>query len=240
MKLSKKEWLVVLTLIIICFTIDPVYAGPGGTVAKAFFRTWWGKLILILLTVIFLPLIIYMRLIEYRKAREIKKILSQLSKEHKAFHWLQLQKEFHNIIRRVYQAWQEEDLSQVKQYVNHWYWQNQQEVYLDRWKKENLQNISRLKDITKVRPLYLEISEEPNFENSRIAIVITVVAEDYLIDRETQKVVEGKKGYDELDYVWFLEYSEGQWLLDDIQEGSMALEIAKMPNEVPEYLVAKA
>ena len=74
MNLSKKEWLVVLTLIIICFTIDPIYAGPGGAVAKAFFRTWWGKLILILLTVIFLPLIVYMRLIEYRKAREIKKV----------------------------------------------------------------------------------------------------------------------------------------------------------------------
>jgi hypothetical protein len=240
MNLSKKEWLVVLTLIIICFTVDPVYAGPGGTVAKAFFRTWWGKLILILLTVIFLPLIVYMRLIEYRKAREIKKILSQLGKENKSFHWLQLHKEFSNIIRRVYQAWQEEDMSQVKQYVNHWYWQNQQEVFLDRWKKENLQNISRLKDITKIRPLYLEISEEPDFENSRIAIAITVVAEDYLIDRDTQKVVEGKKGYDELDYVWFLEYTEGKWLLDDIQEGGMAIEVAKMPNEVPEYLSIKA
>ena len=68
MNLSKKEWLVVLTLIIICFTIDPVYAGPGGTVAKAFFRTWWGKLILIILTVIFLPLIVYMLLIAYRIA----------------------------------------------------------------------------------------------------------------------------------------------------------------------------
>lgn len=44
MNWTKKEWLFFITVIIILFTIDPVYAGPGGTVAKAFFKTWWGKL----------------------------------------------------------------------------------------------------------------------------------------------------------------------------------------------------
>lgn len=233
MNMSRKEWLLFLTVIVVLFTIDPVYAGPGGTVAKAFFKTWWGKLILIVITIVLLPLIIYVRLIEYRKARKIKSILSQLSVKHKSFHWLQLHKEFSNIIRRVYIAWSDENLSDVKQYVNHWYWQNQQAVFLDRWKKENLQNISRLKDITKIKPLYLELTEDTNLEGSRIAIAIDVVAEDYLIDRDTKNVVEGKKGYEDLEYVWFLEYTEGQWLLDDIQEGGISLEIAKMPNVIP-------
>ena len=36
-----------ITLIVVLFLfIDPVYAGPGGTVAKALFKTWWGKALL--------------------------------------------------------------------------------------------------------------------------------------------------------------------------------------------------
>lgn len=234
MNWTKKEWLFFITVIIILFTIDPVYAGPGGTVAKAFFKTWWGKLILGLLTIIFLPLIIYIRLIEYRKARKIKKILTQLSVKHKNFHWLQLQKEFKNIIQRVYNAWSNENMSEVKEYVNHWYWQNQQSVFLDQWKRENLKNVSHLREIEKIRPLYLELTDEPNLEGSRIAIAIDVVAEDYLIDRDTNKVVQGKSGYESLEYVWFLEYTEGKWLLDAIEEGGLSLEIAKMPNVIPD------
>jgi len=234
MNWTKKEWLFFITVIIILFTIDPVYAGPGGTVAKAFFKTWWGKLILGLLTIIFLPLIIYIRLIEYRKARKIKKILTQLSLKHKNFHWLQLQKEFKNIIQRVYNAWSNENMSEVKEYVNHWYWQNQQSVFLDQWKKENLKNVSHLREIEKIRPLYLELTEEPNLEGSRIAIAIDVVAEDYLKDRDTNKVIQGKAGYETLEYVWFLEYTEGKWLLDAIEEGGLSLEIAKMPNVIPD------
>src|SRR6218665_872942 len=236
MNWSKKEWIVFLTVVIILFTIDPVYAGPGGTVAKAFFKTWWGKLILGVIVIVFLPLILYVRLVEYRKARKIKKILSQLSLKHREFHWLQLHKEFSNIIRRVYNAWSDEDLSQVKQYVNHWYWQNQQAVFLDQWKKENLKNVSRLKDITKIKQLYLELTDEPNWEGTRIAIAIDVVAEDYLMDIGTQNVVQGKKGYEDLEYVWFLEYTEGKWLLDDIQEGGLSLEVAKMPNVIPQNI----
>ena len=234
MNWSKKEWLFFITVIIILFTIDPVYAGPGGTVAKAFFKTWWGKLILGSLTILVLPLIIYIRLIEYRKARKIKKILTQLSLKHKNFHWLQLQKEFKNIIQRVYNAWSNENMSEVKEYVNHWYWQNQQSVFLDQWKKENLKNVSHLREIEKIRPLYLELTDEPNLEGSRIAIAIDVVAEDYLKDRDTNKVIQGKAGYESLEYVWFLEYTEGKWLLDAIEEGGLSLEIAKMPNVIPD------
>jgi hypothetical protein len=236
MELSKKQWLFILTFMIILCTIDPIYAGPGGAVAKVFFKTWWGKIILLLLTIILLPFIIYIRLIEYRKVRKNKQLLAKIGMKHKEFNWALLNKEFNNIIRRVYNAWSNEDLSEVKEYVNYWYWQNQQAVFLDQWKKENLQNISKLKSISKINPLYIELTDEPNLEGSRIAISVDVVAEDYLVERDTNKVVQGKKGYEDLEYVWFLEYTEGKWLLDDIQEGTLSLQVAKMPNVIPESM----
>jgi len=234
MNTSKKQWLLIVTVVVFLFMIEPMYAGPGGAIAKGLFKSWWGKLLLIGLTIILLPLIIYVRLVEYRKEQKIKKILAQVSLKHKEFSWFQLNKEFTNIIRRVYNAWTNEDMSEVKNYVNHWYWQNQQMTFLDQWKKENLINVSSLKEIKKIRPLYLELSEEPNFEGSRIAIAIDVVAEDYLKDRDTNKIKQGKIGYDVLEYVWFLEYTGGKWLLDAIEEGGMSLEIAKIPNRIPE------
>ena len=236
MNMSRNQWLLLLTVVVFLFMVDPMYAGPGGAVAKVFFKTWWGKIILGIITIVFLPLIIYIRLIEYRKAKKIKSLLAQLSVKHKEFSWLNLDKEFSNVIRRVYNAWSNEDLSEVKNYMNHWYWQNQQSVFLDQWKRENLKNVSSLQEIKKIRPLYLELSEEPNLEGSRIAIAIDVVVEDYIKDRTTNKIVQGKEGYDLEEYVWFLEYTEGKWLLDDIKEGGLSLEIAKIPNVIPEKI----
>ena len=215
MNMSRNQWLLLLTVVVFLFMVDPMYAGPGGAVAKVFFKTWWGKIILGVITIVFLPLIIYIRLIEYRKAKKIKSLLAQLSVKHKEFSWLNLDKEFSNVIRRVYNAWSNEDLSEVKNYMNHWYWQNQQSVFLDQWKRENLKNVSGLKDIKKIRPLYLELSEEPNLEGSRIAIAIDVVVEDYLKDRTTNKIVQGKEGYDLEEYVWFWNIRKGNgfWMI---------------------------
>jgi hypothetical protein len=232
--MTRKQLLLTVLVIAFLFYVDPVYAGPGGYIAKGLFKSFWGKLLLAALTIILLPLLLYIRLVEWRKERKIKKILQQISLKHKEFGWLHLNKEFSNIIRRVYNAWSNEDMKEVQGYVNHWYWQNQQIVYLNQWKRENVKNVSRLKELTKIRPLYLELTDAPNFEGTRIAIAINIEAEDYLKDLETGKIVQGKEGIHDLEYLWFLEYTEGKWLLDDIQEGSLSLQIAKTKDVIPE------
>ena len=79
-------------------------------------------------------------------------------------------------------------------------------------------------------PMYMELTED--LEGSRIAVAIDVEAEDYLKDLQTGKIVQGKSGVQDLDYIWFFEYTEGKWLLDEIQEGSFSLGLAKLPNVV--------
>lgn len=236
--MTKKQLLLTVFVIALLFYVDPIYAGPGGYIAKGLFKTFWGKVLLFILTIVLLPLIIYIRLVEYRKARKIKKILNQISMQHKEWSWLQLNKEFTNIIRRVYNAWSNENMAEVQGYVNHWYWQNQQKVFLDQWKRENVKNVSRLKEISKIRPLYLELTKAENFEGSRIAVAIDIEAEDYLKDNETGKIVQGKEGFQSLEYVWFLEYTEGKWLLDDIQEGGLSLQIARTKDVIPDGVLS--
>ena len=232
--MTKKQIVLIVLVVTLFFWVDPIYAGPGGYIAKGLFKTFWGKLILSALVIIFLPLILYIRFVEYRKARKIKKVLNQLAVKNKALSWLQLEKEFSNIIRRVYNAWTNEDMAEVKNYVNHWYWQNQQLVYLEQWKRENLKNVSRLQTLGKMKPVYIELTPEENWDGSRIAVCVELEVEDYLMERDTKQIVQGKEGYQDVEYVWFFEYSNGQWLLDDIQEGALSLQFAKMKDVIPE------
>lgn len=230
MKHLKQSWFWIILITLLLFWVDPVFAGPGGAIAKGLFKTWWGKMLLIILTIVLLPLIFYIRIVEYRKVKKNKKILGQLSQKHPDFAWVKLQKTFTNIVRQVYNAWSNEDLKEVQNLVNHWYWQNQQQVFLNQWKRENLKNVSSLKYIASIRPIYMELTED--LENSRIAVILKVEAEDYLKNIETGKIVQGKAGVQDLEYLWFFEYSEGRWLLDEIQEEGLSLSWAKEPNVV--------
>ncbi len=228
-----KFHILILLILFFFFDIDPVYAGPGGTVVKAIFKTWWGKAILSLIVIIFLPLIIYTQIREFIGVRKTKKQLLVLSKINKDFSWLNLDKTCRNIFSRVYVAWNNEKMQEVSEYVSSWYWQNQQLVVLDQWKKENLRNICQVEKIKKVKPLYLEISNEENLNGSRIAFSIEATIKDYLVNRETHKVVKGKNSYDDEEKIWILEYNEGKWVLDDIQDSSLTLAFAKMKNVIP-------
>lgn len=123
----KKKFFKLLPLILIVallLYVEPVLAGPGGTVAKALFKTWWGKLLMLILAILLFPLLLYIRVVEFFKIRKTKKQLVKIAKKNKDFSWLNLNKNISNIFTRTYEAWSNEDMSEVKNYVNNWYWQN--------------------------------------------------------------------------------------------------------------------
>ncbi len=229
--------IIVIFLVIFLLDIDPIYAGPGGTIVKAFFKTWWGKLIMTVLAIIFLPLIIYVQIRESLGIRKSKKQLLLLGKINKDFLPLNLDKTVRNIFSRVYIAWNNEKMNEVSEYVSSWYWQNQQLVHLNQWKKENLKNYCKVEKIGKIKPLYLEISENKDLEGSKIAFRINATIKDYLKNRDTHKIVQGKNEYGEEEKIWILEYTNKKWVLDDIQNGELSLNFAKMTNIIPNSIM---
>lgn len=232
--MKKHRLTIFITLLFVLFLfIDPVYAGPGGTVVKAIFKTWWGKVLMSALCIILFPLFFYIRTVEFIAVRKAKKELAKLGLINKDFLWLHVEKNVSNVFSRVYLAWGNENMKEVSEYVNHWYWQNQQLIHLDRWKKENLLNICKLESISSIKPLYLEITDDDKFEGSKIAFSITANIKDYLINRDTKKVVEGKNTFDDETKIWIMEYTEGKWLLDDIRNEEFSLSFAKMDNVIP-------
>jgi hypothetical protein len=229
--------LLILLIALVLFDIDPMYAGPGGTVVKAIFKTWWGKILMSIVAILFLPLTLYVYFREFFAVKNCKKQLLKLGQRNKDFSWLNLDKNVRNIFSRVYIAWNNQDLKEASTYISHWYWQNQQLVHLDEWKKENLKNVCKVDGIKSVKPLYLEISEEENLEGSRIAFLITANIMDYLKDKDTNKIVQGSNKFDDEEKIWIMEYTNGNWLLDDIQDGQLSLAFAKTKNIIPTNLV---
>jgi hypothetical protein len=233
--MNRKYFIVLLLLICFVFLfVDPAYAGPGGAIAKAITKSFWGKLILIILAIIISPIIIYVFLREHIGVFRARNILSKVSKVDKRFNWLNLEKEIRNAYGRVHNAWSKGDMSIVQEYVSSWYWQNQQLLFLDEWKRRNLQNVCHLKIIGRIRPLFIHLSDEQDFEGTRIAFSIFGEIEDYLQDLESHEIIEGSTGYQEIEKVWIFEMTNGKWLLDEIRDGSFSLMYAKMNNILPE------
>ena len=80
------------------------FAGPGGKIAKIIAETFWGKVILIGLTIIFLPLIIYMLLKEHRAKKRVLKDLEVLATVSPDFDWIKLRKRIQDCFYRVHAA----------------------------------------------------------------------------------------------------------------------------------------
>lgn len=235
-------WIVLVTAFFF-FVLSPdvAWAAAGGKIASALFKTTFGKILLGILTVIFLPLIIWIMIKEHFAEKRVLTALRKLREVNPGFDWMTIRDRVTDCYHRVNAAWSTEDMSEAAEWMTSWYWQNQQLAFLNQWARDGLVNHCRIKGISKIRPLFLkfENSENGNGEGSRLVVSITANMEDYLADRATGKIVEGAKGYASTEHVWTFLLQNGKWVVANIEEGSLSLTYAGMPLEVPEALPYK-
>jgi hypothetical protein len=235
-------WYALLILTILLFlSPDAALAAPGGKIVSAAFKSTWGKILLLILCIIFSPIIAYVLLKEHFAEKRTLKHLKQLAAVDANFNWLRLKDRVTDCYHRVHAAWRQEDMSEASDWMTSWYWQNQQLAFLNQWERDGLVNHCRVKSIGKIRPLYLsyESDESGTSNGSRVVISITANMEDYLAERTTGKIVEGAKGYEDSEHVWTFELREGKWVVANIEEGSMSLSYAKLKSEVPVVFPAR-
>lgn len=235
--MKKRNFLIPL-LGFVCFSllfIEPVLAGPGGKVASAVFESFWGRIALLLLTIIFLPLILYTVIKENIAERKTRKDLRFMAGYSPLFEWLKIQERVKDCFYRVHSGWENEDLSKVSAWMTDWYWQNQQTVYLDRWKSENLVNICEVKKITNIKPLFfVHRNHLQDHIDSMVVVSVTAKMKDYLENRETGKLVEGSKRLKDVETVWSFTLENNSWKVSDIEEATMSLAYAKLIKELPD------
>jgi len=154
-----------------------------------------------------------------------------------AFDWLTLKDRVTESFHRVHAAWGKEDMAQASEWMTEWYWQNQQLAHLNRWAEQGLVNRCAVKSVGRIRPLHLACrGAQGDLSGSRVVVAITANMEDYLEERATGKVVEGKKGYADTETVWTFALQGGRWRVATIEEDAVSLMYARMANELPAVL----
>ena len=196
---------------------DPVWAGPGGQIAKAVFQTFWGKAILALLVVIFLPVIVMSLVKEHRAKKLALHELAYLTERHRAFEWVNVRQRALACFHRVHAAWRKEDTEEASAYMTQWYWQNQQMVFLDRWAAEGLVNHCTVKSVKSVKPLFVEPGEGMQHEGAIVVVSISADTQDYLARRSDGEVIEGNKKFKEVETIWTLTLESGTWKVSNIE-----------------------
>ena len=223
-----------LILLLVILSIEPALAGPGGKIARAVFESFWGKVALVLLAIIFFPLIAYTIIKEWRAERRTRKDLLFMAQYDAIFDWLQIQQRVKTCFRRIHSAWQDEQLADVCEWMTDWYWQNQQMVFLDRWKKQGLVNICNVKKICSIKPLFFSHRNQgAEHQNSMLVVSITANMQDYLKKRDTNIIIEGSKKYKEVETIWSFTLIDGAWKVSDIEEGTMSLDYVKLIKDLP-------
>ncbi len=229
--------IVSLLLLLTVGIIEPAVAGPGGKIASALFHSLWGKVLLFFLVILLVPIILYTLIRESLAQRRTLNDLRQLALANNLFDWLSLRDRITECFHSVHAAWHNENIAEASECITNWYSKNQQLVYLDAWAKDGLVNHCQIKKISSIMPLFLAYrGDDKQAEGSRIVVSIAAIMEDYLAKRETGQIVDGKKGFQEVETVWTFKVQQGQWLVANIEEDMLSLEYAQLANELPAYL----
>jgi hypothetical protein len=234
--MNKKRLLgICLIFLIVAFIfIQPAYAGPGGEVAKAMAKTFWGKMALGLLSLVLLPIGIYLFIKQQLAERRAYRDLHYMVQYDPNFDWLRAKERMIDCFYRVHSAWSAEDISAVSEVMTDWYWQNQQLVRLDKWQKQGLYNVCDVRKIRAIRPLlFIHRNDDSGHGGSLLVVSITADMKDYLAKRDSEIVVAGEKKYKDHETIWSFTLVDGQWRVSNIEEARCEFEYIFQVKNLP-------
>ncbi|UXI68261.1 Tim44 domain-containing protein [Tahibacter amnicola] len=213
---------------------EPALAGPGGKIARAVFETFWGKVALAGLTIVFAPIIIYTLVREKLAERRALRDLHFMARHHQLFDWLGVHQRAIDCFTRVHAAWSREDVREAAEWMTEWYWQNQQVAHLARWEREGLRNVCQVRRLRQVRPLlFAHHNNGAEHEGSLLVLSITANLCDYLQARATGVVVEGSKAFKDVTTLWTFVVCDGRWRVANIEEDTLSLMYARYAATLP-------
>jgi hypothetical protein len=234
--MNKKRLLgICLIFLIVAFIfIQPAYAGPGGEVAKAMAKTFWGKVALGLLSLVLLPIGIYLFIKQQLAERRAYRDLHYMVRYDPNFEWVRAKERMIDCFYRVHKAWSAEDISEVSEVMTDWYWQNQQLVRLDKWQKQGLYNVCDVRKIRAIRPLlFIHRNDDSRHGGSLLVASITADMKDYLAKRDSDIVVAGHKKYKDHETIWSFTLVGGQWRVSNIEEARCEFEYIFQIKNLP-------
>lgn len=233
---TKKRTLIILFAVLVSISLFaiPAFAGPGGAIAKVVAKSFWGRVALVVLTILFLPFIIYVLIREKLAERRTQKDLAFMAKYSPDFEWLRAKERILDCFHRIHAAWRAEDASEAGEYMSDWYWRNQQLVFIERWKREGLYNECEVKKIRSVRPLlFVHRNDGAAHAGSVLVVSITARMKDYLAKRGTGEIMEGDKKFKDHETIWSFTMIDGKWRVSNIEEADFSMQYAAQVKYLP-------
>src|ERR1700757_4115631 len=109
----KPKSLVLCVAAVVMLAALPAYAGPGGAVARVMFETPMGRVLGVILVILFLPLIIYVWIKQKLAERRARRDLAFMAQRSPLFDWFAINDRALDCFTRIHAAWGREDVSEV-------------------------------------------------------------------------------------------------------------------------------
>lgn len=231
-KWEMRLWTTCLTMGIWLLCAAPVWAAPGGII-KAAAKTLVGQIILGILTVIFLPVIVYYSVRSRRSVRRTKSDLTLLAQNYPQYEWLGAKDRIMSTFNWVWSAWAQQKMSIASDFTTSWYWQNQQ-LQLNDWERRGVENVCHVEKIVSITPIFVQHAAQEDGEGSRLVVSIKAKVVDYLQEKDTGKIVQGDKKSGDLETIWTFLWQEGAWRLNLIEASTEEWNYLFAPNQLPE------
>lgn len=220
---------IIVVLCVLAIFMADSFAGPGGEIVEAVFKTRLGRIIFAILAIIFLPLILFYYFRLYRGIQKTRKDLNQLAEVYPYFQWELIQSRVKEAADVLYREWNQGTLRLSLRHLVPDYGQTQQDI-LDLWKEEGRQNVTELRKIVKVTPI--QVLAQNWARPATVLVSVEMVLKDYLIDIATDKVIKGKKDFQRPKKILVMVYVEDDWKIQSIENDDDELTFAIAPNEV--------
>ena len=219
-----------LALAFLLTTAHEALAGPGGAIAKAAFKTPLGRILGLILAIILLPLIVYVCIGEWLGVRRTQRDLRRLAEDHPAFAWDGIERWVRGHATELYRCWDQGDLRPCGAFMTQHFFSTQQDL-LDRWRDEGKHNVCELKELRRIRPLFVSTGGESTIPTVLVLFNVTLV--DYLESTRSRTILKGQKRAIDQDVIWRLVMlPDGAWALHSIEEGELSLAFAREANDV--------
>lgn len=230
--LNRYLFLLAVQVSLWCATSTVAMAAPGGLI-KAAARSPIVQLLFAIAVVVVLPLIIWWTIKYQKMLGRTKMDLNRLAGAHPQYSWLNLKDRVLETAQWVWSGWEEKKMSRAAIYTTNWYWQNQQLV-IDRWERNGLENVCELKQIIDVTPLHVSHVDTVDADGSRVVVLVKAQVIDYMREVDSGKILQGDTNEGELESVWTFMWQDGRWKLNLIEAGEQEFAYLRLPNVLPE------
>lgn len=236
MKHKKAQRYLGLTLLFIyLFSLD-VWAGPHlkkMDLSSSALSPYLGYILVVIILSLLLPVAFFLFFNRQFKAINTIYLLRRLAKKDQNFHWPTLKKHVTAVFGALHQAWGGNNQTAAAAFCTTSFWETAQRNNFERWSAEGIKHRDQPSTIKYLSPILLRHTGQPGAEDSIVVVNIKANVEDYFEDANTGEMLEGKKGFQNIEDFWTFQLIQGKWLLYNIEPSEFKSVYLNLRNEVP-------